>query len=115
MKRLLFILQGTSGASILPQEALDAVLAGSAFSECVVIFTGWGVTQLRQQTTAHGRKAYNRGFGALRDYGIEEIYYSSDAATDHRLQMDELIVDARPLAAEEINQQIQRADAVLSF
>jgi len=115
MKRLLFILQGTSGASILPQEALDAVLAGSAFSDCVVIFTGWGVTQLRQQTTAHGRKAYNRGFGALRDYGIQEIYYSSDAANEHCLQRGELIIDARPLGNDEINQQIQRADAVLSF
>lgn len=115
MKRLLFLLQGKSGSSIFPQEALDAVLAGSAFAECIVIFSGWGVTQLREHSAANGRKAFNRGFVALRDYGVEEIYFASDAALRHHLSTKDMIIDARPLLPEEIHEQLRQADAILSF
>ena len=42
MKRLVFLIQTPMGASVEPQESLDAVLAGSAFTDCTVIFVGLG-------------------------------------------------------------------------
>ena len=42
MKRLIFLIQTPMGASVEPQESLDAVLAGSAFANCAVIFVGLG-------------------------------------------------------------------------
>ena len=81
------------GASVEPQESLDAVLAGSAFANCAVIFLGLGVTQLRRSERSDFRKDFNRGFRALSDFEVDDIFYCEAAARDHGLLDHELIVD----------------------
>ena len=103
------------GASVEPQESLDAVLAGSAFASCAVIFVGLGVTQLRHSERSDFRKDFNRGFRALSDFEIDDIFYCEAAARDHGLLGHELIVEARSLSPNAIRQQIIDAHAVMSF
>ena len=115
MKRLVFLIQTPMGASVEPQESLDAVLAGSAFANCAVIFLGLGVTQLRRPERSDFRKDFNRGFRALSDFEIDDIFYCEAAARDHGLLDHELIVEARSLSPNAIRQQIIDAHAVMSF
>ena len=115
MKRLVFLIQTPMGASVEPQESLDAVLAGSAFADCAVIFVGLGVTQLRCSERSDFRKDFNRGFRALSDFEVEDIFYCEEAARDHGLLDHELIVEARSLSPDAIRQQIVEAHAVMSF
>ena len=115
MKRLVFLIQTPMGASVEPQESLDAVLAGSAFANCAVIFVGLGVTQLRCSERSDFRKDFNRGFRALSDFEVDGVFYCEEAARDHGLLDHELIVDARSLSPDAIRQQIVEAHAVMSF
>ncbi|MBT7387550.1 MAG: sulfurtransferase TusC, partial [Gammaproteobacteria bacterium] len=48
MTELLFILSHPPGASVYAQEAFDAALAGSAFSNIAILFVGAGCLQLIQ-------------------------------------------------------------------
>ncbi len=76
MKRLLFVQSAPPHGSVTGQEALDAILMGSAFAECGLLFVADGVFQILkdQSTEALGTKNYARSYGALKDYGVTNIY-----------------------------------------
>ena len=103
------------GASVEPQESLDAVLAGSAFANCAMIFVGVGVTQLRRSERPDFRKDFNRGFRALSDFEVDDIFYCEEAARDHGLLGHKLIVEARSLSPNAIRQLMIEAHTVMSF
>ena len=115
MKRLVFLIQTPMGASVEPQESLDAVLAGSAFADCAVIFVGLGVTQLRRTVRSDFHKDFNRGFKALSDFEVDDVFYCEEAARDHGQLDHELIAEARSLSPDAIRQQIIEAHVVMSF
>ncbi|MFT7257659.1 MAG: sulfur relay (sulfurtransferase) DsrF/TusC family protein, partial [Candidatus Azotimanducaceae bacterium] len=46
MKKLLFVQSKAPHGSLQGQEGLDAILAGSAFVDCAVLFTGDGIYQI---------------------------------------------------------------------
>ena len=76
MKRILFTQSRPPHGGINAQEGLDAILMGSAFAECAVLFQGDGVYQLlkHQQPERLGTKNFASTFGALADYGVDQIF-----------------------------------------
>ena len=116
MSQLLFVMSRAPG-TINAQEGFDALLMGSAFSECSVLFLGEGLYQLLngQQPEPLGRKNYTLGFAALEDYGVKHIYCSESQLAGASLTRDNLILDVRPLSESDVNQLFADHDAILSF
>ena len=73
------------------------------------------MTQLRRSERSDFRKDFNRGFRALSDFEVDDVFYCEEAARDHGLLDHELIVEARSLSPDAIRQQIVEAHAVMSF
>ena len=115
--KLLFIQTCAPHGSINAQEGLDAVLMASAFVECGLLFTAEGVLQLvKDQATAElGIRDFSRTFGALRDYGIKEIYCRSDSMQRYGLEQDDLLLDVAIIDDQGIHQLIRNHDQVLTF
>ena len=115
--KLLFIQTCAPHGSINAQEGLDAVLMASAFAECGLLFTAEGVLQLvKNQTTAElGVRDFSKTFGALRDYGVKEIYCRSDSMRHYGLDQDDLLLDAAIIDDQGIHQLIRNHDQVLTF
>ena len=118
MTQLLFILSNPPGSSVYAQEAFDAALAGSAFSNIAILFVAAGCLQLikpKPEIEAHQRKDFQRGFLALPDYDIQDIFCCAQSYNDHHLQSASLVVQPALLAQPEISALIARANSVLSF
>ena len=115
--KLLFIQTCAPHGSINAQEGLDAVLMASAFAECGLLFTAEGVLQLiKDQATAElGIRDFSKTFGALRDYGVEEIYCRSDSMQRYGLVQDDLLLDTTIIDDQGIHQLIRNHDQVLTF
>ena len=77
MNKFLFIFSKTP-RNINSQEGFDALLTGSAFGMCSVLFIGDGVYQLlkEQKPEPLGVKNYALGFSALSDYDVDMISVS---------------------------------------
>lgn len=114
---ILFIQTATPHSSIRAQEGLDALLMGSAFSECSVLFLGSAVQQLRsnQSPEAIGRKDFAKGFGALKDYGVNNVYCLDSDMDAHGISSSELLLDVKRVSASEIRTLIDQHDKVLTF
>ena len=117
MKRLLFTQSKTPHGSINGQEGLDAILMGSAFAECTVLFQGDGIYQLlkHQQTAKLGTKEYAATFGALADYGVEKIYCIDEELRERCLSADELVIPVIPIKQSSVCEFISEFDLVLDF
>ncbi len=75
-------------------EALDALLAASAFEQDLsVVFLDDGVYQLKrgQQPDTLGFKHYTRTFSALGDFGVERLYVDRISMSDRGLTAVDLI------------------------
>jgi len=98
-KKLLFVHTRKPHGSIVAQEALDALLMGSAFAECEALFLDDGVYQLLrgQDPSALGQKDFARTFGALADYGVSDIYCSADDLAARGLDVQDLVIDVQPV------------------
>ncbi len=117
MKRLLFVQTRAPHGTLAGQEGLDALLMGSAFTPCSVLFLGDGVFQLTadQQPQQIGRKPFAKGFGALAEYGVERICAASADLADRKLNASDLAIEIEALADDEVRQLFADADCVLSF
>jgi tRNA 2-thiouridine synthesizing protein C len=115
--KLLFIQSKPPHGSINAQEGLDAVLMGSAFSDCTLLLTGEGVLQLikSQDPTDLGTKDFARTFGALRDYGVNNIYADAASLERYQLSAADLVIEVETLAASEAAALIASHDKVLNF
>ena len=115
--KLLFIQTCAPHGNINAQEGLDAVLMASAFVECCLLFTAEGVLQLvKDQSTAElGIRDFSKTFGALRDYGVKEIYCRSNSMQRYGLEQDDLLLDAAFIDDQGIRQLIRNHDQVLTF
>ncbi len=114
---LLFVMNHAPHGSINAQEGLDALLMGSAFSQCSVLFKGAGVLQLvnNQQTGPLGIKDFSRTFGALRDYGVTDIYCCKAALEQYRLSAGDLLLGPEAVTASEIQAMLREHKQVLTF
>ncbi len=117
MTSILFIFSGAPHTSLNAQEGLDALLMGSAFTDCRLLLLGQGVLQLRNNQEAEriGRKNYTPGFAALADYGVSGIACRrSDLETWH-LSVEQLSLDVQVLEDKDCRAWLDEADRVLTF
>ena len=116
MKKILFIFSG-SPSNTNAQEGFEALLAGSAFTECEILFREEAVLQLKrgQDADAMKRKDYSRGYGALKDYGVSGIYCSGTALKKYLLEPEDLLINVDIINSEEERIRISESDLVLSY
>ena len=117
MTSILFIQSEPPHGQIKSQEGLDAILMGSAFTDCAVLFLGEGVLQLlpEQQPDQLGSKNYALAYGALKDYGVSSVFCSRDALNRFGLEPGQLMIETVPLAAGEIHDLLTRFDKTLNI
>ena len=118
MTQLLFILSHPPGSSIYAQEAFDAALAGSAFSNIALLFVGAGCLQLikpKLAVQAHLRKDFQRGFKALPDYDVQDLYACADSFNQFRLHDQALVIQPTLLTQPDISALLKSVQRVLTF
>ena len=115
--KLLFIQTSAPHGRINAQEGLDALLMGSAFADCSLLFTAEGILQIarNQSTSGLGLKDFSRTFEALQDYGVEEIYCRSESIRQYGLSVDDLLLKAVAINDQGIHELLRKHDRVLTF
>jgi tRNA 2-thiouridine synthesizing protein C len=117
MKKLLFVQSKPPHGSLQGQEGLDAILAGSAFVDCAVLFTGDGIYQVLslQQTDALASRDYAVTYLALADYGVEQLYCSATDLQQRGLTKADLLLNLTELDDAGVTALLHSADAILDF
>ena len=116
MKKILFIFSG-SLSNTRSQEALEALLAGSAFTECVALFREEAVLQLlkNQDLTFLHKKEFTKGYLALKDYGVQKIYCSKSAIERYNILAEDILVQAEIISIERERLEVDSCDVALNF
>ncbi|MBL4681046.1 MAG: sulfurtransferase complex subunit TusC [Pseudomonadales bacterium] len=117
MKTFLFVQHQAPHKNLVGQEGLDAVLMGSAFVNCTLLFMDDGVFQLlrSQNPDVIGRKNYPATYVALRDYGVDHIYCSVSSMDDRKVMREDLIIEHECLSDRAIASLFDTHDVILSF
>ena len=117
MSSILFVFSRPPHGSINAQEGMDALLMGSAFTTCSVLFVGDGMMQLvsGQSTDGLGTKNFSLSFGALKDYGVTQIACSEPDLVARGLNKDDFLIEVEPLNATGMQAFVQSHDKVLNF
>ena len=117
MTSLLFIQSCPPHGSVNAQEGLDALLMGTAFAECSVLFTGTGVLQLlnEQETSALGVKAFSASFAVLKEYGVKHVYCCHLSMETFGLSANDLVIDVEPISEAEMRRVIMGHGRILNF
>lgn len=117
-KKLLFVLRHAPYGQSLAKEALDAILATSAYEQDLsVIFIDDGVFQLlnTQQAEAIEEKSIARLLSAFPLYEINNLFVCADSLTARGLQKNRIQQDVTPLDPSQIKQLFAEQDHLLSF
>ncbi len=117
MSSILYVFSRPPHGSINAQEGLDALLMGSAFTQCSVLFLGGGLMQLikGQLPDQLGTKNFSLGFGALKDYGVARIACSKPDLIGYGLSPDDFLIEIEALDAACMQALIRDHDKVLNF
>jgi tRNA 2-thiouridine synthesizing protein C len=119
MKKILFISRQAPYGNSIAREALDALLAASAYDQDLsLLFMDEGVFQLlrEQNPKAIHQKNLGASLQALELYGIEKIYVHSESLEKRGLEKSELsLEDIETLNSEQIKQLMVQQDQILSF
>jgi|TARA_B100001964_G_C13739619_1_gene382478 tRNA 2-thiouridine synthesizing protein C len=117
VKTLLFVNTRPPHGSVKAQEGLDALLMGSAFAECSALYLGDGILQLLdgQDTTQTDQKNFSLTFGALRDYGVDQVFCSKTQLDDKGLEPSDLVINVAALVDRDIAALFSSHDVVLNF
>ncbi|MEE4381557.1 MAG: sulfurtransferase complex subunit TusC [Pseudomonadales bacterium] len=116
--RLLFLARRPPYGTGLAREALDAVLAASAFELPVtVIFDGDGVWQLvrDQDPTGIEEKCHGAQLEALPLFDVEDLRVHAPSLAARGLTAADLLLDATPIDDAGLREAIAQADRILSF
>ena len=117
-KKLLYVITQSPYSSVAGQEALDAVLIGTAFEQEVsVLLLHDGVFQCKrnQQASQAKLKVYTKTFGALSDYGVDKIYVLKSSLFARGLRQEDLIIDTVLLNDQEVSDLIKQQFRVFTF
>ena len=116
MKKILFIFSGSLSNS-RSQEALEALLAGSAFTNCAALFRGEAVLQLlkNQKLSLFHKKEFSMGYGALKDYGVQEIFCSKHAMERYGILAEDIFIQAEIISSDRERIEIDACDVALNF
>lgn len=117
MSSILYVFSHPPHGSINAQEGLDALLMGSAFTACSVLFVGDGLMQLikGQATEELGTKNFSLSFGALKDYGVTRIVCSQPDMVARGINSDDFLIEVEPLDAAGMQTLFRDHDKVLNF
>ncbi|MFT5210705.1 MAG: tRNA 2-thiouridine synthesizing protein C [Flavobacterium sp.] len=117
MKKFLFVQHQGTFSNMSAQEGFDALLMGSAFVECSLLFMDDGVFQLldNQVSDLIERKNFVAGFGALNDYGVENIYCSQSALDARNIKEKSLTLNVTYITDAELSALLDLSDVILSF
>lgn len=100
------------------REGLDALLALSAFhDEAAVLFMGQGVRQIAKDQCPASVLSRNHAktFGLLGMYGVEEIFVLDSSLAEENLVLDDLILPAKLISAEEAADVMASGDVRMVF
>ncbi len=118
-KKLLFISRHAPYGSSIAKEALDAILAASAYDQKLsVLFMDEGVFQLlsAQDTKDLGQKNFASMLPAFTHYGIEEIYVHRESLTKRQITIDELLLNGiQIIDSKAVGSLLSQQDQLLSF
>lgn len=119
MKKILFISRQAPYGNANAREALDALLAASAYDQDLsLLFMDDGVFQLLSEQnpkTIH-QKNLGASFQALELYGLEKIYAHAESLKKRGLERSDLSIDnIETLNSEQIKQLMAQQDQILSF
>ncbi len=117
-KKLLFILRKAPYGNSLAKEALDAVLATSAYEQDLsVVFMDDGVFQLlpEQRADAIEEKSMSRILSAFPLYGIDNLFVCSDSLNQRGIESETLQEDITLLTQQQVKQLLSEQDQLLSF
>lgn len=117
-QKLLYVFTQAPYSHAAGQEALDAALIGASFEQsCSLLFLHDGVFQLKagQNTGQTSLKQVSKTFGALADFGIENIYIDELSMLARGVSIDELIVEAESLNRDAIGALLAEQFRVFTF
>ena len=117
-KKILFVTRRAPYGTGLSREALDALLAASAYEQDVaLLFMDDGVFQLQPGQDPGDIDAKNLGstLPVLPMYDVEDIYVQKTALAARGMDINALLLPAKSLANTEIEQLLESQDVILSF
>ena len=95
------------------QEALDALLMGSAFIRCGLLFLADGILHLVKQQDDELKMT--EGYAKLRDYGVTEIFCDAASLEQYGLDLSDLVIEVTPRSKGELAKLVQQYDRVLNL
>lgn len=117
-KKILVICRAAPYGNSLARDAIDAILASSAFDpDMHVLFMDDGVWQLKQDQNGKtiDQKTISALLSAFPLYGIDQLYVQHSALSARGLDSENLCLTPKLLTDSEIGDFIDSHDCVLSF
>ncbi|HWV15985.1 MAG TPA: sulfurtransferase complex subunit TusC [Cellvibrio sp.] len=118
-KKLLFVSRHAPYGSSIAKEALDAILAASAYNQQLsLLFMDEGVFQLlpAQEAQEIGQKSLAAMLPALSLYDIDEIYVHQESLQARQIESRELVLDnIKVIDSAAVHSLLARQHQLLSF
>lgn len=117
-QKYLYVFTIAPYSSSAGQEGLDAALIGAAFeSDVSLLFLHDGVFQLKrgQDASQSMLKQTTKTFGALKDFGIENVYVHDLSLLARGLESHALIVDTQLIDSGGVQDLLQQQFRVFTF
>ena len=121
-KKLLFTLRHAPYGNSIAKEAIDAVLAASAYGQTLtVLFMDDGVFQLVQQQQTiecdHNKQEKNiaKLISALAIYDVEPLFACAESLQQRGLSLEQLCDNVILLTKDDMHKLLQTQDHLLSF
>lgn len=118
-KKLLFISRHAPYGSSLAKDALDAILAASAYDQQLsLLFMDDGIFQLlkHQSSTEIGQKSFAAILPALSLYDINTVYVHRESLEKRQITINELVLDSVQLIdSSAISSLLAQQNQLLSF
>ena len=118
-KKILFISRHAPYGSSLAKDALDAILAASAYDQQLsLLFMDDGVFQLlkNQSSNEIAQKSFSAILPALSFYEVNAVYVHQESLEKRQLTLNELVLDSVQLIdSAAISSLLAQQDQLLSF
>ena len=117
-KKLLFSLRHAPYGNSLAKDALDAILASSAYNQQLsVVFIDDGVFQLiaNQQAEVNEEKSISNTLSAFPLYDITALFVCAESLQQRGLTKENIPNEVTPVNAKKLKQLFSQQDHLLSF
>jgi len=117
-KKIAFVTRRSPHGTANAREALDAVLASSAFCEDIsLFFIADGVYQITtgQEPKDSLQRHISPTFGMLDLYDIEQIFFCEDSLAERGLQASQLFLGGAIISKKTIADKLGQFDQVIHF